>query len=204
MPIKKFFAILCVVFMLSSLCGCTNPQNTKNPIGSLQVAVDYVFEVKYNNDGLVTALTGLNNPSTVLADGYAAALDTPCETVVTTLVKTIVESGDCQNAEVIVLKQTPDSKVPSATFLEKIRKDAEAVSGGRPVLLITADRLTKNGQISASTATDILTQHLSLSGAKITCAEKPEGGKYALSVIYQDTQTTYYVNADTGVVIPFQ
>lgn len=199
---KRFLPILCAAFMLLSLFGCTkNKTPESTPIGSLQLAIDYVFKVSYNNDGLVTTLTGLSEPSTGLAAGYSSAIGTACETVVTTLVQTIIDSGDCQNAQVIVLKQTPNSKVPSATFLEKIRTDAEAVAGGRPVLLITADQLTAEGFISASTAVTILTQHLSLADAKITCAEKPEDGKYALSVIHQGTETAYYVNADTGVVI---
>lgn len=200
---KRFLAILCAAFILFSLCGCTDANKTpkSTPIGSLQVAVEYVFNVTYDNGGLVTALAGLTGPSAGLASAYTTAIGAACDTVVATLVQTIVDSGDCQNTQVIVLKQTPKSQVPSDTFLEKIRTDAEAVADGRPVLLITADQLTAEGFISANTAVTILTQHLSLAGAKITCAEKPVDGKYALSVIHQGTETEYYVNADTGVVI---
>ena len=201
---KRFLLILCAAFMLLSLFGCTknNKTSQSTPIGSLQLAIDYVFKVSYNNDGLVTALTGLSGPSTGLATGYSTAVGTACETVVTTLVQTIVDSGDCQNTQVIVLKQAPNSKVPSDTFLEKIRTDIEAVAGGLSVLLITADQLTAKGLISADTAVTILTKHLSLADAEITCAETPENGKYTLTVTHQGVISQYLVDADTGIVIP--
>lgn len=211
MRTKKILAILFAALMLLSVCGCTDAKNADEnpttivqsiPIGSLQVAMEHVFDVTYDDGGLVTALAGLTGPSADLATAYTTAIGAACDTVVATLIQTIADSGESPNARVIVLKQTPDSEVPSATFLENIRIDAEAVAGGRPVVLVTADRLTAEGFISANTATAILTQHLSLAGANISCAETPEDGQYAMTVIHQGIVTEYFVDADTGVVIP--
>lgn len=208
MGAKNFLALLCAAFMLLAVCGCTiankTPENIDQsvPIGSLQIAMEHVFDVAYDDSGLVTALSGLTGPSSDLATAYTTAMGATCDTVVVTLIKTIIDSDHCPNAQVIVLKQTPDSEVPSDTFLENIRMNAEAVAGGRPVVLITADQLSAEGFISANAATVILTQHLSLADTNITCSEMPENGKYTLSVIDQDVATEYLVNADTGVVIP--
>lgn len=208
MNLKKFFAALLSVAMLLALVACgnepapsTNPSvdNTPEAAGVLFVSTGAEFKVVFDTEGLVIAVDGMSDSAAEILLDYPEAAGLPCDNVVSNLVTLTADSGLHRATQVIVIKEAPGAKLPSASFLENVRIDAAAATE-HEVVLITADTLTAEGYITADTAKDILTKQLKLTDVQITCSEAVDDA-YTLTFEENGAELEYKINAVTGTVV---
>lgn len=205
---KKLLSILLCMALLLCFAGCSKDEpvptqppvsNTLETAGVLFLSIGTEFKVIYDTDGLVVAVEGMNETASDILVAYDNAIGTACDLVVSDLIKRSIEAGKHPQTRLVVIKQAPDSKSPSAAFLENVRIDAAAVTDYE-VVLILADTLTENGYITKDAATDILTRQCKLTDVAVTCSEA-EDGFYTLTFEIDGAEQEYKVNAVTGTVV---
>lgn len=208
MNLKKIFTSLLCVAMLLALVACgndsastTKPQaeNAPEAAGVLFVSTGAEFKVIFDTEGLVIAVDSMSDSAAEILLDYPEAIGLPCDKVVSNLVTLTAESGLHLATRVIVIKEAPGTKVPSASFLESVRVDAAAATEFE-VVLITADTLTGEGYITADAAKDILTKQLKLTDVQIACSEAVDD-TYTLTFEEEGAELEYKINAVTGTVI---
>lgn len=207
MTARKFLSALLCAALLLCFAGCTKEPvtnvtptfETPETAGVLFVSVGAEFKVVYDTEGLVIALDGTNDAAGEVVSAYGNANGAACDAVVSKLIKDTVDLGSNGSNRVVVIKQTPDSKTPSANFLEDVRLDTASVTDFE-VVLILADALTQDGYITADAAKDILTRQLKLTDVTITCSDVVDD-RYTLTFETDGAEQEYQVDAVTGTVI---
>ena len=207
---KKFFAmILCLAMVLAmAACGGNSAPagtptddlaSTPEAAGVLFLSTGAEFRVIFDTEGLVIAVNSSNESAAEILLDYPEAIGRPCDNVVSNLITLTASSGLHLATRVIVIKEAPGSKVPSASFLESVRVDAAAATD-YDVVLITADQLTADGYITADAAKDILTRQLKLTDVQIACSEVVDD-LYTLTYEENGAEMEYKIRAVTGTVI---
>lgn len=204
---KKILSILLCVTLLLCFAACGNepaPEatptfDTPEVAGVLLVSVGAEFKIVYDTQGLVVAVEAMNDAANEAFAACADAVGAACDTVASKLVKSAIDLGSNNANRVVVIKQAPDAKVPSANFLEDVRVDTAAVTDFE-VVLIAADTLTADGYISADAAKDILTRQLKLTDVTMTCSEVKDG-LYTLTFETEGAEQEYQVDAVSGTVV---
>lgn len=209
MNLKKFLATVLCVIMVLSLAACgeepaatpTKPDlsNTPEAAGVLFVSTGAEFKVIFDTEGTVIAVDSGNETAAEILLDYPEAVGRPCDNVISNLVTLTADSGLHRATKVIVIKEAPGCKLPSASFLESIRVDTVA-STQLEVVLITADSLTAEGYITAEAAKDILTRQLELTDVQIACSQVSED-LYTLTYEQNGAEMEYEINAVTGTVL---
>ena len=207
MTAKKLFAALLGAVMLVCAAGCqkapaptvTTPvHKTPETAGVLFVSVGAEFKVIYDTDGLVIAVDSMTDTAADVIVSLEATTGEPCDQLVKELVKGAIEAGKHPYNRVVVIKQTPSSISPTATFLEDVRIDAAAVTDYE-VVMIPAESLTAEGYITPETAIDILTRQLKLTDVTMNCADNTAGA-YILTFELEGAEQEYEIDAVTGTV----
>jgi len=207
MNLKRLFTVaVCVIAVLAlAACGensatATTPNASSSPeaAGVLFVSTGAEFRVIFDTEGNVIAVNSGNDTAAEILLDYHEAVGRPCDNVVSNLVTLTADSGLHRATRVIVIKEAPDSKAPSASFLESVRVDTAAATE-YDVVLITADALTAEGYITAEAAKDILTSQLKLTDVQINCSEAVDD-TYTLTFEENGAEMEYKINAVTGTV----
>ena len=207
MTVKKLISVLLCAALLLCFAGCAKKDasdatptiETPETSGVLFLSIGAEFKVIYDTEGLVVAVEAISDDATEIVSSYSDAIGTACDTVVSTLVAKTVELSANGDNRVVVIKQASASGAPSAKFLEDVRMDtAEATDF--EVVLILADTLTEDGNISADAAKDILTRQLKLTDVAMTCSEIVDD-RYTLTFETDGAEREYQVDAFTGTVI---
>lgn len=205
---KKILSIVICAAMILCLVACGNASAGKATLpqiddaeaaGVLFVSIGAEFKVIYDEDGLVMAVESTEDAFDEISDTYSDAVGSPCDTVVSQLIKRTIEAEKHGATRVVVLKQAPGSKNPSANFLEDTRVDAAAVTDFE-IVLISAKELTAEGYITPESAKDILTRQLKLVDVTVNCSEVEEA-TYTLTFESEGAEREYKMDAATGTVI---
>lgn len=207
MTVKKILSVLLCAALLLCFAGCakkpvtevTPTFETPEASGVLFVSIGAEFKVVYDTEGLVVAVDGINDEANQVIFTYSDAIGAACDTVISKLVEKTVELSANGNNRVVVIKQAPSSNAPSAKFLEDVRLDAAGATDFE-VVLILADTLTEDGNISADAAKDILTRQLKLTDVTMTCSDIVDD-RYTLTFETDGAEQEYQVDATTGTVI---
>ena len=209
MNIKKILSILVCVALLMCFAGCSKEEPAKatapavssvpETAGVLLLSIGTEFKIVYDTDGLVIAVDGMNTTANEILLSYSDFIGIACDTVASDLVKRSIDAGKHPLTNVVVIKQTPDSKSPSAAFMENIRIDVASASG-YDVVVVLVDNLDANGYITAETAKDIIARQCQLTGTTATCSDVKDGF-YTLTFELAGAEQEYKVNAVTGTVV---
>lgn len=207
MTVKKLLSILLCAALLLCLAGCakepvtevTPTVETPEASGVLFVSIGAEFKVVYDTEGLVVAVDATNDDANQVVSAYSDTVGAACDTVISKLVEKTVDLSANGNNRVVVIKQAPSSNAPSAKFLEDVRLDTASATDFE-VVLILADALTEDGNISADAAKDILTRQLKLTDVTMTCSDIVDD-RYTLTFETDGAEQEYQVNAATGTVI---
>lgn len=141
-------SILAAAAAAMLLTGCAQHQNTQEQAavhnalqgmmtqgaqeaGYLTLSVNPEIRIAYDNDGLVTGLTGKNEDGKQIVANYTDYVGQPCGAVVNDLIGRIYEAGyfmeDIDGRERnIVLQMEAGSISPTKDFLSAIRTDAQS------------------------------------------------------------------------------
>ncbi len=187
---KKFYAKVFSLAAMAALslalltgCGSTPSEQTATAglsgagqtqaAGTLLLSVNPEIEVTYDDQGNVTALTGVNQEGKDILASYTGFEGKPCKTVVSELVAAINQAGYFDvtidgHEKNIVLKVARGSQYPSDDFLSELTAAIQALVaadniGSQMVLLDEDDyddAYGDKGYINAQAAQNILSAQL--------------------------------------------
>ena len=161
---RKMITALILVFVLSIglLAGCGQQGEAGVPLstgGKLMLRVNPEIEITYDEEGLVTAIEGINEDGSAILEGYDDFLGKECKSVVRELVERIGEAGYFieeveGESRQITIEIENGSIQPSETFLDDIVTEVRqlvAAEGLENPLVIEGE---SNYGISDYTASD--------------------------------------------------
>lgn len=217
MNLRKVLPLLLVCILCISLlaaCGDKTPSQvdpTSGEDGSpalttglIVLNAEAALEISYDEEGLVLSVDGLDENGITLSDRYTNYTGKACADAVRDLVSLSVEAGFLTpESDAIVIKQSLGAHLPSDSFLKSLMAEADALSEGVPVFLITEEELTTDGYINLEAAKTLVANYLSLEeSSDITGDPTPVQGLYALSLPSSVQVEFYTVDANTGSVVP--
>ena len=221
---KKFYAKVFSLAAMAALslalltgCGSTPSEQTATAglsgagqtqtAGTLLLSVNPEIEVTYDDQGNVTALTGVNQEGKDILASYTGFEGKPCKTVVSELVAAINQAGYFDvtidgHEKNIVLKVARGSQYPSDDFLSELTAAIQALVAadniGSQMVLLDEDDYDEaygdKGYINAQAAQNILSTQLGRDD--IQFVEK----EYDLDDGDYEVEFEYEVNAVTGKV----
>ena len=182
--------------------------------GTLLLSVNPEIEVTYDDQGNVTALTGVNQEGKDILASYTGFEGKPCKTVVSELVAAINQAGYFDvtidgHEKNIVLKVARGSQYPSDDFLSELTAAIQALVaadniGSQMVLLDEDDyddAYGDKGYINAQAAQNILSAQLGRDDIQFVEKEYDlDDGDYEVEFVLDGVEYEYEVNAVTGKV----
>ena len=228
---KKFYAKVFSLAAMAALslalltgCGSTPSEQTATAglsgagqtqtAGTLLLSVNPEIEVTYDDQGNVTALTGVNQEGKDILASYTGFEGKPCKTVVSELVAAINQAGYFDvtidgHEKNIVLKVARGSQYPSDDFLSELTAAIQALVaadniGSQMVLLDEDDyddAYGDKGYINAQAAQNILSAQLGRDDIQFVEKEYDlDDGEYEVEFVLDGVEYEYEVNAVTGKV----
>ena len=226
---KKFYAKVFSLAAMAALslalltgCGSTPSEQTATAglsgagqtqtAGTLLLSVNPEIEVTYDDQGNVTALTGVNQEGKDILASYTGFEGKPCKTVVSELVAAINQAGYFDvtidgHEKNIVLKVARGSQYPSDDFLSELTAAIQALVaadniGSQMVLLDEDDyddAYGDKGYINAQAAQNILSAQLGRDDIQFVEKEYDlDDGDYEVEFVLDGVEYEYEVNAVTG------
>ena len=228
---KKFYAKVFSLAAMAALslalltgCGSTPSEETATAglsgagqtqtAGTLLLSVNPEIEVTYDDQGNVTALTGVNQEGKDILASYTGFEGKPCKTVVSELVAAINQAGYFDvtidgHEKNIVLKVARGSQYPSDDFLSELTAAIQALVAadniGSQMVLLDEDDYDEaygdKGYINAQAAQNILSAQLGRDDIQFVEKEYDlDDGDYEVEFVLDGVEYEYEVNAVTGKV----
>ena len=227
-PMKYFritlSLLLVTILMAGMFTGCKNdpestdttalpdntePQISRDPVGSFVINGGAILELFYNAEGLIVDVASKNSAGTTILDTDPQIFGVGCNEAVLELLPHLNALDHLKNNNyAVLLKSTPGSKEPSETFLTDIEKALQQAATAQELTLkifaLNAKDLNADGEMTASQAKDFLLTVLSLTGDdfdSLDATNQTVQGSYAFQIVVKDLTEGYLVNALTGDIM---
>ena len=187
----------------------TEPQISRDPVGSFVINGGAILELFYNAEGLIVDVASKNSAGTTILDTDPQIFGVGCNEAVLELLPHLNALDHLKNNNyAVLLKSTPGSKEPSETFLTDIEKALQQAATAQELTLkifaLNAKDLNADGEMTASQAKDFLLTVLSLTGDdfdSLDATNQTVQGSYAFQIVVKDLTEGYLVNALTGDIM---
>ena len=201
--IKSIFLIMALILLFGAVaCQAQNEAQASvfqdsGAMGALILSVNPQIEIQYDQAGLVTGLTGLNEDGKSVIAAYGKGIGMACDQVVSDLVECIhvqgyFVPGDDGAQKQVVLKLKAGSRCPDDSFLETVTEKVRT----------TVDSWEQPAFITLAQAQEKALAYLGLADAQLTKAVfDAQDGKYEF--IFTAAQMGYGVDVDayTGNIL---
>lgn len=220
---SKLLAVaLSVLLLLGLFAGCnkadspdtnnttgtetTAPYVNPNAIGMLVLNANGALNIFYDNNGAVVELRGIDDKGNALVESYAEYIGESCADVVSVLITNSINMSDLGQPYYVIVKQSVDSELPTADFMQEIGSTAQATldewDSAAKLFVLTKENLDGNGYIDLATARDLALLHLGITEFEIFDGSSvPEGNSYCFSITWSESEESLEVNAVTGTVL---
>lgn len=206
---RRIFVLFLVALMVLGLAACKKDKEAAGDLSAkelvhsaplkLQLLMDAEVSIGIDEDGNALAIIGNNEKGIEAAELCDDVVGkTGAEAV--KMVLTVIQENDLViGMNYVIIRQEPETVLPSEDYLQIIGDAAKEALGGMPAIVISAADMDIDGYFNAEIAKQILQVHLG-SEAKILNAGVMIDGCYIISCLEDDVQYDYSVSAYSGAV----
>lgn len=206
---KKFrnILILCLsALMVLSLAGCKKNKKGGGDISNaplvLEILTDAEIAIGMDDDGNAIALSGLNQEgidAVALCDDVAGKSGAEAVKIV---LDVIVENEYLVRKPYVVIRQQPNSLLPSEDYLDTIAAAAKEALGSTAFVIVPASAMDADGYFNEEIAKQVLFAFLG-GEAKILDTSAMIDGCYIITCEFEETVIEYSVSGYSGATAPY-